>query len=745
MSTDSNTRYVGKAPSRVDGPLKVTGTAKYAAEFDVPDLSYGYIVSSPVAKGKIRKIHADKILALPGVLHVFSHENVPSLAWFDRSYKDDVAPGGSPFRPLHDAEIKFSMQPVALVIADTFELARYAASILEIEYEQQKHETDVEALYGKGHEPGRGKTGYQPPVRRGDAADGLAKSEHRVKEHYFHGAQHHNPMELFGATVHYHPDGKLTVYDKTQGVFNCQQYIKKIFGLSADQARVVNLFMGGGFGSGLRPQYELFLSVLAALELKRSVRVSMTRQQMFSFGHRPHTVQTLEMGTGPGGELLGLKHKAVHETSRFEEYTENVVNWSGMLYQCPDVELEYEVVPLDVYTPLDMRAPGAASGSIGLEVAMDEMAYAAGIDPLDFRRRNYADKDQNVDKPFSSKRLREAYDEGARRFGWEKRPMEPRAMRKDGKLLGWGVAGGVWDASMQKAAAKATITADGRLTIASGAGENGTGTYTIMAQIAAETLGLPLEAVTAKLGDTTLPEAPLQGGSWTAASVGTAVKNACEALGEKLLKLAQKMDDSPLKGAKPEDVEFVNGLIRLRLEPKQSVVLRDVLQTSGEREIEGEDSAMPNPLNMQKYSMHSHNVVFAEVEVDEELGTVRVTRVVNVVAAGRIINQKTARSQVLGSVVWGISTALMEESVMDHRYGRYMNHNYAEYHVPTNADVRDIEVHFVEEEDPHVNPLGVKGIGEVGMLGVAAAIINAVYHATGKRVRQLPVMIDKLL
>ncbi|KAA9327537.1 xanthine dehydrogenase family protein molybdopterin-binding subunit [Hymenobacter busanensis] len=741
----STTNHVGKAPSRVEGPAKVTGAAKYSAEFNVPDLVYGYVVSSPIAKGKILKIHADKVLAIPGVLQVFSHENVPGLAWFDKSYKDDVAPGGSPFRPLHDDEVKFSMQPVALVVADTFELARYAASILDIEYKESTHETDIEAKRDDGHEPGKGKTGYKPPVRRGNANKGLAKAEQHIKQEYIHGAQHHNPMELFGATVHYHPNGKLTIYDKTQGVYNCQQYVTKVFGLSKEQARVVNLYMGGGFGAGLRPQYELFLSVLAALELKRSVRLSLTRQQMFSFGHRPHTLQTVEMGTGPDGALLGLKHSALHETSRFEEYTENVVNWSGMLYKCPDVHLNYQVAALDVYTPLDMRAPGAATGSFALEVAMDEMAYAAGLDPLEFRRRNYAEEDQNENKPFSSKKLREAYDEGARRFGWDKRPMAPRATKEGNMLVGWGVAGGVWDASMQKAAAKATITADGKLTVSSAAGENGTGTYTIMTQIAAETLGLPMEAVTFKLGDTTLPEAPVQGGSWTAASVGSAVKSTCEALGEKLLKLAQKLGDSPLKGAKFEDVEFVNGQIRLRQDHDQAVVLRDVLQTSGEREIEADSSAMPNPLTMQKYSMHSHNVVFVEVKVDEELGTVHVSRVLNVVAAGRILNQKTARSQVLGSIVWGISMALMEETVMDHRFGRYMNHNYAEYHVPVNADIRDIEVVFVEEEDPHVNPLGVKGIGEVGLLGVAAAITNAVYHATGKRVRQLPIYLDKLL
>jgi xanthine dehydrogenase YagR molybdenum-binding subunit len=742
----SQTNFIGKAPNRVEGPAKVTGAAKYSGEFAVPDLAYGVVVSSPIAKGRIlRFLNLEAVLALPGVLQVFSHENVPRQAWFDRAYKDDIAPGGSPFRPLQSDQVMFSQQPVALVVAETFELARYASSILEIEYEQQRHETDIESQRDEGHAPGKGKSGYKPPSSRGNANRALDQAEHRIREEYIHGTQHHNPMELYASTVHYHPDGKLTIYDKTQGVLNCQQYVTKVFGLSKDEARVINLYNGGAFGSGLRPQYELFMSVMAALELKRSVRVTLTRQQMFSIGHRPHTLQTVELGTAPDGRLLGLKHYALHETSRFEEYTENVVNWSGMLYQCDNVHLSNQVAPLDVYTPQDMRAPGAATGSFALEVAMDEMAYAAGLDPLEFRLRNYADTDQSEKLPFSSKRLRECYRQGAEKFGWHRRPLAPRSLREGTKLVGWGMAGGVWDAQMQKAAAKATITADGKLTVTSAAGENGTGTYTIMTQIAAETLGLPLEAVTFQLGDTDMPAAPVQGGSWTAASVGTAVQKACLAVGEKLLKVAKKMDESPLQGASLEDVEFVNGLIRLRRAPEQSVVLRDVLQVSGEREIQADSTAIPNLLNMARYSMHSFNAVFAEVKVDEELGTIHVTRVVNALGIGRVLNPKTARSQVLGSVVWGISMALMEETVTDHRFGRYMNHNLAEYHVPTNADIRDIEVIFVEEEDPYVNPLGVKGVGELGLLGVAAAINNAVFHATGKRVRDLPIYIDKLL
>lgn len=742
----SQTNHIGKSANRVDGPLKVSGAAKYSAEFAVPDLNYGVVVSSPIARGRILGFpNLEQVLALPGVRQVFTHENVPRQAWFDRAYKDDIAPGGSPFRPLQSDKVMFSQQPVALVVADTFELARYVSSILQVEYKEEKHETDIESQRDKGHPPGKGKSGYKPPSSRGNADKALRKAEHRIRHEYIHGTQHHNPMELYACTVHYHPDGRLTIYDKTQGVLNCQQYVTKVFGLGKEQARVINLFNGGAFGSGLRPQYELFMSVMAALELQCSVRVTLTRQQMFSIGHRPHSLQTVELGTNADGTLAGLKHYCLHETSRFEEYTENVVNWSGMLYQCDHVTLSNQVAPLDVYTPQDMRAPGAATGLFALEVAMDEMAYAAGLDPLDFRLRNYAERDQSENLPFSSKRLRECYRQGAEKFGWDGRPLQPRSMRQGRKLVGWGMAGGVWDAQMQKAAAKASISADGQLTVTSAAGENGTGTYTIMTQIAAETLGLPLEAVSFQLGDTNMPAAPVQGGSWTAASVGTAVQQACLAVGEKLLKLAKKMDDSPLKGAELEDVEFVNGLIRLRQAPEQSVVLRDVLQTSGERQIEADSTALPNLLNMARYSMHSHNAVFAEVEVDEELGTIHVTRVVNALAIGRVLNPKTARSQVLGSVVWGISMALMEETVTDHRFGRYMNHNLSEYHVPTNADVRDIEVIFVEEEDPHLNPLGVKGVGELGLLGVAAAINNAVFHATGKRVRDLPIYIDKLL
>ena len=740
---------IGRPISRPEGAAKVSGAAKYAAEFEVNGpLWYGYVVSSPIAKGKIAKIHAAEVLALPGVQHIFTHENVPSLPWFDRNYKDDVAPGGSPFRPLHEPEIMFSQQPVALVVADTFELARYAASVLRIEYDVDEHQTDLEAVIGKAYDAPRGKAGFMPPPKpKGDMDGAYKKAPHKVAGEYTHHAQHHNPMEMFATTVEWLGDGqKLNIYDKTQGAPNVQQYLMKIFGLSKDEARVVSKFTGGGFGSGLRPQASVFLAVMSALELKHSIRLVFTRSQMFSFGHRPHTLQKLRVAADDQGHIQALEHKALAETSQFEHFTETVVNWSGVQYMAPNTNFDYQLAALDVHSPLDMRAPGAATGSFALESAIDELAYEAGQDPLTFRLLNYTYEDPTENKPFSSKRLDDCYHEGAARFGWAQRTPEPRSMRDEkGRLVGWGVAAGCWDASMQKAGAKASLSADGHLTVSSATNDQGAGTYVIMTQVAAQTLGLPLEQVTFKLGDTDFPAAPVQGGSWTAASVGAAVQATCQALGKKLLKLAQDLPDSPLKGVAFEDAQFVDGHIRANEDITRSVAIRDVLAASGEATVEAECSAQPNPLNMLKYSLHSHNAAFVEVKVDEDLGTIHVTRVVNAVAAGRILNPKTARSQVLGGTVWGIGMALMEESYLNNELGRFMNHNYAEYHIPVNADIHKIDVIFVEEEDDIVSPLGVKGVGEIGMLGVAGAICNAVFHATGKRVRDLPLTIDKLL
>lgn len=742
----NSSKPLGQPVRRVDGRLKVTGGAKYAAEFHVPGLTHGAVVSSAIARGRIKALHTQEALAVPGVLHVFTHENRPKLPWLDRNYRDDDSPSGSPFRPLHDDKVIYSGQPIALVVAETLEAARYAASLVRVEYDVKEHETDFQAQRRKAYEPGKAKDGFDPPPKpRGHPDKALARAAAKVDVEYLTPVEHHNPMEMHASTVIHEDDGTLTIYDKTQGVLNSQQYVSKVFRLSQEQVRVRSPFVGGAFGSGLRPQYQLFLAVLAARELKRSVRVELRRQQMFTFGHRPATWQRLALGASSDGTLEAVIHEAVSETSRFEDYVEVVVNWSGLLYQCDNVRLDYKLAQVDTYTPIDMRAPGAAWGVYALECAMDELAYAVGIDPLALRLRNYAERDQNKDLPFSSKELRACYREGAERFGWSRRTQAPRSMREGRQLIGWGMATGVWEAMQQEASAKAVLGLDGKLTVTSATADIGTGTYTVMTQIAADTLGLPVEDVTFKLGDSSLPTAPLQGGSWTVSSVGSAVKEVCEKLRERLLPLARKVDGSPLGKASLEDVVFENGHIRLKDEPARAVSLVQALRQGEALHLEEQVASVPDLPRQSKYTRCTHSAVFVEVKVDEELGTVKVSRVVSAIAGGRVLNPKTARSQILGGVVWGMGMALHEESAMDPTLGRFMNHNLAEYHVPVNADVGDIEVLFVEEDDTVVNPLGAKGLGEIGIVGTAAAISNAIFHATGKRVRELPITLDKLL
>lgn len=743
----ANRAQIGRGVSRVDGRAKVTGQAKYAGEFDAPGLLHGVVVSSAVARGRITDIDAREALALDGVVQVFTHENRPRLAWFDRSYRDQDAPKkGSPFRPLRDAHIHYSGQPIALVVARTFELARRAAGLVRVRYEVAPHQTDLASQRDEAYDPGKAKDGFEPPPKpRGDADAALARAAVRIDATYHTPVEHHNPMECHASTVVYEDDGTLTVYDKTQGVMNTLQYLTNAFGLQKGKVRVRSPFVGGAFGSGLRPQYQLALAVMAARALHRSVRVSLTRQQMFTFGHRPETLQRVALGANAQGALEAVIHEAVGETSRFEDYVEVVVNWSGLLYQCANVRLDYKVAQVDNFTPLDMRAPGAALGVLALECAMDELAYAAGVDPLALRLTNYAERDQNKDLPFSSKELRACYQHGAERFGWSRRTQAPRSMRDGHALVGWGVATGVWDAMQQEATARAVLSVDGDLTVSSATADIGTGTYTIMTQIAADTAGVPIERVTFALGDTTLPEAPLEGGSWTASSVGTAVKVACEALCDELLKLARAQRGSPVAAATRERVAFADGRVFLKDAPDQGLTYAEVLRAAGKVRLEVEVKGEPDAKRQAGFTRATHSAVFVEVKVDEALGTVEVTRVVSAIAGGRILNPKTARSQIVGGVVWGIGMALHEASLMDTKLGRFMNHDLAEYHIPVNADVREVDVIFVDEEDTIVNPLGAKGLGEIGIVGVAAAVANAVHHATGKRVRSLPITLDKLL
>ncbi len=739
-----STNTIGKPVSRVDGPAKVTGQAKYAAEFSVPGLLHGFVVSSTIAKGRIKNIDRSVALAVPGVVEVFAHDNKPRVASSASRYSDETAPPGSPFRPLYDDEILFSGQPIALVVAEEVEIARLAATLVDVEYETEEAVTDLDTQIENAFSPPKKRLAGWDPEPRGDADKALSRASVRLQYEYRTPIEHHNPMENFGCIAVWGDDGRLTVYDKTQGAPNCHKYICNVFGLAKDKVRVLSPYVGGAFGAGLRPNYELFMAVLAAIGLERSVKVTLTRQQMFTLGYRPQTIQTLSLGADDDGSLVAFKHDAITNASQFEDYQEPIVVWSGALYHCDDSAVSSKLARVDLFTPCDMRAPGGAVGVYAIESAMDELSYAIGIDPLELRLKNYSEMDQNEDKPFSSKALKDCYYQGAERFGWSKRKPKPRSMRNGRELVGYGMASGIWEGMRVPASARAILAPDGTLEIATATADIGTGTYTILAQIGAETLGLSLDKVTVKIGDSDLPPAPVEGGSWTAASVGSAVMEACHCIRKEVLERAGKIENGPLNGAEPADVTFIDGEIRMKNDPSRSLSMTEALRGTNEP-IKSELTSMPDWKALGRYSHKVHSAVFAEVRLDEELGMLRVMRVVTAVAAGRILNAKTARSQVLGAVVGGIGMALQEETVIDHRYGRFINHNFAEYHVPVNADIHDIDVIFVDEREVNLNPLGVKGVGEIGIVGTAAAIGNAVYHATGVRVRDLPITIDKLL
>ncbi|CAN7638108.1 xanthine dehydrogenase family protein molybdopterin-binding subunit [Rhizobium sp. LjRoot98] len=739
-------KVVGVPTARIDGPLKVSGCAPYAAEHYEPFMLFGYVLPATIATGRILAIDATDAERFAGVIKVYTHENRPDTAWRDSKWKDEVALPGHPLRPLESDRILFDGQPVAFVVAETFEAARDAAALIKIHYAAARPHTDLRSeLPNRYAPPVPRMKQLVPPPPRGDAEKAFKEAPHRISSDYEMSGEYHNPMELFATTVLWKKDGELTIHDKTQGSQNSHEYICQVFGLDPDKVVVKNAFVGGAFGQALRPKHQLFFAVMASLDLKRSIKAEMSRREMFYLTWRPSSFQTVSLAADEEGRLTAVMHDAVHATSRYEDYQENVANWSALAYKCDNVKISYEIAKLDVSTPGDMRAPGAATGVTALETAMDELAYVCGIDPLELRVKNFAHRDQMQDKEFTSKALHACFREGAARFGWSKRSLEPRSMREGHELIGWGMASGIWEATMSPAEASVRLSGDGKVTVSAAASDIGTGTYTILAQLSADTFDIPLRDVTVRIADSTLPKTGVQGGSWTAASTGSAVQAASKSVIATLLKHAQKLETSPLAKAKAEHVEIADGRLVLEANHQIGMPVSEIMERAGLSGIEEHAKVGPDMMTMRKFAAYTHSAVFVEVRVDDELGVVRVTRVVSAIAAGRILNPKTARSQILGGVVMGIGSALHEEGLVDHRTGRIMNHNIAEYHVPAHADIEDVDVIFVDEDDDKASPIGVKGLGEIGIVGVAAAVSNAIFHATGKRIRSFPITLDKIL
>ncbi|MEK6279322.1 MAG: xanthine dehydrogenase family protein molybdopterin-binding subunit [Acidobacteriota bacterium] len=736
-------RYIGKEMSRVDGVAKVTGRAKYAAEFRAPNLAYSFLVTGTVAKGRISAIDTREAERAPGVIRVFTHLNAPKLG--PKAATEDAPPRATEerdksFRALQSDKIYFNAQPVALVVAETYEQARYAGRLVKVSYDVEKHVTDTETVREKARVPAQGP----PSTPRGNPEEAMRTAPVKFEAEYRIAIEHHNPMEPHAAVAFWEGD-KLTIFDKTQEVYSVRAHLASAFGLPPENVSVISPYVGGAFGSSLRPNYYPALTAMAARELKRPVKIVYTRTQMFTgHGYRPYTIQKVALGAERSGKLSSMIHDVVHNTSTFEEFSDNTTGFTRQVYACPNLRATVKITGTDLNTPTWMRAPGAVSGMFALECAMDELAYELKIDPLELRLINYAEKDPASGKPFSSKALRECYRLGAEKFGWQNRKFEPRSMRDGRLLVGWGTATGVWGAFQMPASARITFKMHGTAHVASATSDIGPGTYTVITMIAAEYLGLRPEQVKFELGDTKFPRAPSQGGSWTTASVGSAVHGAALAVTAKLLALANQDANSPLKTARAADVEMLDGRLRLKSDTSRFINVAEVMRRNNLAEITETFEARPSP-EREKYATLVHGAQFIEVKVDPNIGNVRVTRVIEVSACGRIINPKASHSQEIGGVVMGIGMALQEATEIDHRYGRIMNPNLQHYHVPVNADVHEIETIFVEEQDTIVNPLGVKGMGELGLVGIPAAITNAVFHATGKRIRELPITPDKLL
>ncbi|HEX6553199.1 MAG TPA: xanthine dehydrogenase family protein molybdopterin-binding subunit [Ktedonobacteraceae bacterium] len=694
--TKLNRRAIGAPLDRIDGPKKVTGTATYAYEHQVADVTYVFPVQSTIAKGRVVSIDASAARALPGVIAVLSHENAPPLVSLDDA---DLA-------VFQSTAVAYYGQFVAAVVAETIEIARQAAGLVVVCYEEQPHDVELRADHAGLYKPTRVNPNQETDTASGDVEAALAGASFSLDHTYTTPTYHNNPLEPHATLAIYNDDG-VTLYDANQGSQRIRDDVARAFELSPERVRVISPYVGGAFGSKAFTHPHVILTVMAARAVGRPVKLALTRQQMFSVvGYRTPTIQRIRLGADRDGHLTAIAHDVIEQTSTIREFAEQTAVATRMMYASPNRRTTHQLARLDVPTPTIMRAPGECPGMFALESAMDEMAIACGLDPVEFRILNEPEIDPETGRPFSSRGLVACLREGAQRFGWQPRDPMPR-MRSTGQwLIGTGVAASTYPARQRASTALARVDHEGRYSVLIAASDIGTGAWTILTQIAADALEVPLERVHVEIGDSILPRAPIAGGSMGTTSWGAAIVEAARKL-------------------------------RARLHGEYGGIV-----PPGGLEETGEVGDNPEA---QRFAMHAYGAQFAEVRVNIDTGEIRVPRLLGVFAAGRVMNAKTARSQLLGGMTMGLSMALHEESVLDHRFGDFANHDFAGYHIATNADVGTVDVTWIDEDDPHVSPMGAKGMGEVGIVGTAAAIANAVYHATGIRIRDLPITLDKLL
>ena len=732
---------IGQPLTRREGVLKVTGAATFAADNRSTGMLYAVVAVSTIARGRVTFLDEAAARAHPGVVEVMTPANRPPLA-------SDPDEKSNPFmfrmELLQNANVRYPGQPIALVVAETLEAATEGAALLAPRYDSEPARTVLDGA--ESFVPAVVGAGNPAFAETGDLESELASSAHRIEAVYETPAQYHNAMEPHGVVASWNGD-TLSLDMPTQALAMAQQRLAGLFGIAPGDIHIRSPFLGGGFGSKGFPAGPQVLGILAARAMGRPVKLVLRREQMFGpVGHRAPTRQTLSIGVTQDGALTAIGNHTRTASSTFDDFFEPAADVAHTLYASRAIRTSYEAVRLDTGTPLFMRAPGEATGSITLESAVDEAAWAVRMDPLEFRLKNYAEVEPISGKPFSSKSLRECYRLGSERFDWSGRPLEPRARRDEsGLLVGSGVGTATFPALMFQANARATIHRDGTGLVEIGAHDMGQGAWTALAQIAADALGLAMDDVEFRSGTSDLPDAGIAGGSGHTATAGMALHSAGLNAIAKLAEIATADERSPLFGAGNVGTSAVDGRLVRRDDQSRGETFTDILQRAGLDKIEAEGKSAGDPAAQEAYAMHAHGAVFAEVKVDPDLGQIRVSRLVGAFAAGRVINPRMVESQLLGGMVWGVSFALHEQAIVDHRSGRILNADLAEYHIPVNADVPSMEAILVHEDDPHVNALGIKGVGEIGITGTGGAIANAIWHATGKRIRRFPIGLADLL
>ena len=729
-------------PVRYDGKLKVMGKAKYAAEFGDEfkgkGMLYAYLITSSIPAGEILSMDTTAADRASGVVKILTPFNAPKLP-----IVQPQPPAIRKLSLLQDRNVYYSHEPIGIVVAKSQVEAAHAAALVKVRYKPSAAKLHFEDRLGEAREP---KHGNAPNEHKpGDTAAAWAKATTVVEHTYSTPIQTHNPMEPH-ATIASWDGEKLTVYDATQYISGDKQTLAKHFSLPLDNVHVIDPYVGGGFGSKGSTWSHVILCAMAAKVAGAPVHLAMERTQMFGpVGSRPKTVQKIKLGTDTGGKLVAVSHDVILPASVMEDFLESAAQQTTMLYQCDSIETSHKMVDMNIGVLTFQRAPGESVGTTALESAMDELAEKLKMDPLQLRMVNYAEKDPGEQKDFSSKNLREAYTDAAQRFGWSKRIATPGQVRDGNKRIGLGMATATYPANRSAAQAIIRLMPNGHIFIGSGTQDLGTGMYTMMAQTVVQELDVPWESVDVKLGDSTLPKAPVSGGSQSTASVGPAVKDACAQLTLKLANMAISDPSSQLYNARAEDIVVKGGMLQHKTTPSRAEALTLSVSRNKGLPVEEHGSAEPSQEAERALSTHSWGAVFVEVAVDDSTHMVEVRRVVATYDIGKLLNKKTGISQLEGGIVWGIGTALMEETVLDNQVGRYINNNLAEYHVPVNADTQVIEVSVIDKPDMKFNPQGARGIGEIGITGIAGAIANAIYNATGKRVRDFPITPDKIM